>query len=64
MRDLDGRPLNPEARWFVVVFLSRECPVSNVSVPVLNKLAAEFTPGGAAFVGAYVDPDADLAVLR
>ena len=38
VRGLDGRPLDPAARWFVVIFLSRECPVSNVSVPVLNKL--------------------------
>jgi hypothetical protein len=64
VRGLDGRPLDPAARWFVVVFLSRECPVSNVSVPVLNRLAAEFAPGGVTFIGAYVDPDADLAELR
>jgi hypothetical protein len=61
---VDGAQLNPAALWYVVVFLGQECPVSNTSIPVLNKLAAEFTPRGFAFVGAYVDPTADLAALR
>jgi hypothetical protein len=64
VRGVDGAPLNPAALWYVVVFLGQECPVSNTSIPVLNKLAAEFTPRGFAFVGAYVDPTADLAALR
>ena len=55
VRGVDGAPLNPAALWYVVVFLGQECPVSNTSIPVLNKLAAEFTPRGFAFVGAYVD---------
>jgi len=38
--------------------------VSNASIPVLNHLAAEFGPQGFTFVGAYVDPTADLAALR
>lgn len=62
--DLAGAPLNPPARWFVVVFLGQECPVSNTSIPALNWLAAEFSPRGFVFVGAYVDPTADLAALR
>lgn len=62
--DLGGSPLNPAGRWFVVVFLGQECPVSNASIPVLNRLAAEFAPRGFAFIGAYVDPTADLATLR
>lgn len=64
VRDLGGAPLNPAGRWYVVVFLGQECPVSNTSIPALNKLAAEFAPRGFAFVGAYVDPTADLAALR
>jgi hypothetical protein len=64
VRDLKGTPLDPACRWLVVVFIGPECPVSNSYVPVLNKLAAEFTPRGFAFVGAYVDPTADLAALR
>jgi thiol-disulfide isomerase/thioredoxin len=64
VRDLRGAPLNPQGRWFVVIFLGQECPVSNASIPVLNKLAAEFAPKGFAFVGAYVDPTADLETLR
>jgi hypothetical protein len=64
VRDLGGAPLNPAGRWLVVVFLGQECPVSNGYIPALNKLAAEFSPRGFAFVGAYVDPTADLAALR
>ena len=64
VRDLRGAPLNPRARWYVVVFLGQECPVSNASVPVLNKLAAEFAPSGIVFIGAYVDPTADIESLR
>ena len=64
VRDLSGAPLDPPAHWYVVIVLGQECPVSNVSIPTLNKLAAEFAPKGFAFVGAYVDPTADLAALR
>jgi hypothetical protein len=64
LRDLNGAPLDPPARWFVVVFLGQECPVSNLSIPVLNRLADEFSPRGFAFVGAYVDPNAGLGELR
>jgi hypothetical protein len=64
VRDLHGAPLNPEGRWFVVVFLGQECPVSNASIPVLNALSAEFSPRGFAFVGAYVDPTASLGELQ
>jgi hypothetical protein len=62
--DLRGVPLNPPASWFVVIFMGQECPVSNESIPVLNKLSAEFSPRGFVFVGAFVDPTADLATLR
>jgi hypothetical protein len=64
VRDLNGAPINPPARWIVVIFMSQDCPVSNESIPVLNALSAEFSPRGFAFVGAYVDPTADLATLR
>jgi len=61
---LRGAPLDPVARWYVVVFMGQECPVSNESIPVLNGLSAEFSPRGFVFVGAYVDPTADLETLR
>jgi hypothetical protein len=64
VRDLNGAPLNPAARWYVVIFMGQECPVSNESIPVLNKLSAVFAPKGFVFVGAYVDPTADLETLR
>jgi hypothetical protein len=62
--DLQGAPLSPAARWYVVVFISPECPVSNASIPVLNALSAEFSHRGFALVGAYADPTAALADLR
>jgi hypothetical protein len=64
VRDLDGLPLRPAGPRIVVVFLSAECPVSNASIPVLNRLAADFSHRGFAFVGAYVDPEWDLPALR
>jgi thiol-disulfide isomerase/thioredoxin len=64
VRDLQGLPLAADARWFVVVFMGQECPVSNESIPVLNKLSAEFASKGFVVVGAFVDPTADLATLR
>jgi hypothetical protein len=62
--DLNGAMLKPANPRIVVVFLSAECPVSNTYIPVLNKLAADYSPRGFTFVGAYVDPEADLAALR
>jgi len=64
IHDLGGAILRPAGRWLVVVLISQDCPVSNASVPVVNALAAEFGPRGFAFVGAYVDPTADLPALR
>jgi hypothetical protein len=64
IRDLNGAPLRPASPRIVVVFLSTECPVSNTYIPVLNRLAADFSPRGFAFVGAYVDPESDLPSLR
>lgn len=56
VRDLTGSALTPAGRWIVIVFLSPECPVANADIPVLNSLAAEFSPRGFSFVGAYADP--------
>jgi hypothetical protein len=64
VRDLKGGPLAVKGRWIVVVFLGQECPVSNVAISTLNRLAAEFGPRGFDFVGAYVDATADLPALR
>lgn len=64
VRGLAGDPLEVRGHWIVVVFLGQECPVSNASIPVLNRLAADFGPRGFALVGAYVDPTAGLPALR
>jgi hypothetical protein len=64
VHDLQGRPCQPSGRWLVVIFLGQECPVSNASIPALNRLAAEFGPRGFSFLGAYVDPNTEPAALR
>lgn len=64
VRDLAGSALVPTGQHVVVVFLSSECPVSNAYIPVLNRLAADYSRRGFAFVGAYVDPEASLPALR
>jgi hypothetical protein len=64
VRDLDGAPLRPAGQRIVVVFLSAECPVSNTYIPVMNRLAADFSRHGFSFVGAYVDPESELPSLR
>lgn len=66
LQDLSGRPvpLPPDARAFVVVFLGQECPLSNASLPTLNRLSAEFARKGIPLYGAYVDPTASLDSLR
>jgi hypothetical protein len=61
---LDGAPLVPSGRRIVVIFISGECPVSNAYIPVLNKLASDFSGRGFALVGAYVDPESGLPALR
>lgn len=63
-RDLHGTPIPLHARWLVLVFLSPECPIANAELPVLNALAAEFSPQGFDFVGAYPDPTLEPAALQ
>lgn len=65
-RDMSGRAveLPPETRAVAIVFLGQECPLSNASIPTLNRLAAEFAGRGIALYGAYVDPTASAATLR
>jgi AhpC/TSA family len=64
VQTLEGAPFAPAARWYVVIFIGQDCPVSNGYIPVLNRLAEEFSAKGFAFVGAYVDPTADRAALK
>lgn len=64
--DLAGQPvaLPPDTRGFAIVFLGQECPLSNASIPTLNRLAAEFAPRGIPLFAAYVDPTVPLSTLR
>ncbi len=64
LHDLNDVQIPAHGRWVVWVFISPECPVANASVPVLNALAAEFSPAGFDFVGVYSDPTLELPVLK
>src|SRR5260370_28576650 len=50
VEDLKGQPLNPfsnaDAKAFLFIFVSVECPISNSYAPELNRLKAEFGPKG------------------
>ena len=61
--DLSGGRIVTEARWYVVVFLGQDCPVSNSYIPVLNQLARDFSSRDFLFVGAYVDQTVPLSQL-
>ncbi|HEY3756761.1 MAG TPA: hypothetical protein VGL42_11480 [Opitutaceae bacterium] len=65
-RDLNARAIDlpPDTQAVAIVFLGPDCPLSNASIPTLNRLAAEFGPRGIALFGAYVDPTATLDTLR
>src|SRR4051812_40412707 len=65
LRAADGRDPRPaDARATVIVFLSYDCPVSSSYATALAKLAAEYGPKGAAFVGVCPTDDAAGDVER
>jgi hypothetical protein len=40
----------------VLIFLSRDCPVSQEAIPELNEFAASYAPSNVGFIGYLVDP--------
>lgn len=66
LKDLDGKPLKPQkgepVRFFCLIFLGTECPVSNGYCPEYRSLARDYKGKGIAFVG--VHPDADVDAVR
>jgi hypothetical protein len=48
----------------VFVFLSVDCPISNLNAPTLQKLQAEFGPRGIAFVAVYPDTTVAASAAR
>ncbi len=53
-----------DTEWTVFVFIARECPVANRSIPELNRLHAESAERGFSLHGVYVDTAASAAALR
>ncbi len=61
VRDGEGRlvaPLEvPGARAVVLLFVMRDCPISNAFAPEIECIRAEYEPRGVAFDLVYADPD-------
>ena len=58
--DADGRlvaPLEaPRARAIVLLFVMRDCPISNAFAPEIERIRGEYAPRGVAFDLVYADP--------
>jgi hypothetical protein len=61
VEDLDGKPVDPfaasDAKAFVFIFVSVECPISNSYAPEYNRLGAEFGAKHVAVRLVYPNPD-------
>ena len=48
----------------VLLFVARDCPISNSYAPEIKRIIARYTPRGVAFALVYPDPDTSLAAAR
>src|SRR5688572_23882912 len=64
IRDLNGTQLRSSSQWLVLVFLDRDCPISNAYLPVLNQIAREFRSENVTLLGVHCDPSAQMESLR
>lgn len=68
LHDLHGNPVRAaelaDGPWILFVFIARDCPVANRSVPELNRLHQEFSARGFSVHGVYVDISANAEQLR
>jgi MoxR-like ATPase len=66
--DLDGRPVDPfavtNAAATVLLFVGRECPISNRYAPELRRLHEKFSPRGVRFWFVYPDADTTAEEIR
>lgn len=53
-------PKTEKARFFCLIFLGAECPVSNGYSPEYKRLFDEYQPKGVWFLGVHPDPDVDV----
>ena len=67
VRDIDGawrRPFDPEGPASVLVFVSRDCPVSNGYAPEIQRTCAEFERKGVSCLLIYEDAAIEPAAVR
>ncbi len=66
--DLAGRPVDPfqppDARAFVFIFVSTDCPISNRYAPEIRRVAQEFARSGVRFWLVYPDADTPFEAIR
>ena len=48
----------------VLLFIARDCPISNSYAPEINRLCAQYTPQKIAFYMVYPDPDTTLVTAK
>ncbi len=61
-----GDPLANTAgkKAVVLLFIARDCPISNSYAPEIKRIVARYTPEKVAFYLVYPDPDTSLAVAK
>jgi hypothetical protein len=65
--DLQGAPVDPlaaDAKAVVLVFLGRDCPISNKYAPELARLRTAFADRGVAWWLVFPDPDDDAGAIE
>jgi len=65
--DLAGAPVDPfagDAKVVVLVFLSRDCPISNKYAPELRRIRDELAGKGVRWYLVFPDPDDDGAAIE
>jgi hypothetical protein len=66
--DLAGNALNPfdaiDAKAFVFVFVSTDCPISNRYAPEIRRVEEEFVRAGVRFWLVYADTDTSADAIR
>ena len=65
--DLGGAPVDPfagDAKAVVLVFLGRDCPISNRYAPELARIREEFASASVAWWLVFPDPDDEAAAIE
>ncbi len=65
--DVDGHRLNlpgQDAKAAVLFFVTNDCPITNSSMPEINRLVAAYATRGIGFYAVYTDPTVSVAAIR